>query len=107
MSKNITAVNDSNFATEVLESDKPVLVDFWAEWCGPCKALTPVLEDVANQYTQVKFVKLNIDESSDTPAKYGIRAIPTLILFKHGEAEVSKTGALTKSQLTSFLDENI
>ncbi|MFN7096126.1 MAG: thioredoxin [Gammaproteobacteria bacterium] len=107
MSKHITAVNDANFATEVLESDQPVLVDFWAEWCGPCKALTPVLEDIANTYTNVKFVKLNIDESSETPAKYGIRAIPTLILFKNGEADSSKTGALTKAQLSAFLDENI
>lgn len=107
MSKNITAVNDTNFAAEVLQSGTPVLVDFWAEWCGPCKALTPVLEDVASQYPQVKFVKLNIDESADTPAKYGIRAIPTLILFDAGEMKISKTGALTKSQLTAFLDENI
>lgn len=107
MSKHVTAVNDANFTAEVLESDKPVLVDFWAEWCGPCKALTPVLEDIANTYPNVKFVKLNIDESSDTPAKYGIRAIPTLILFKNGEVEISKTGALTKSQLSAFLDENI
>lgn len=107
MSKHIVEVNDDNFLIEVLQAEQPVLVDFWAEWCGPCKAMTAVLEDVAPLYPQIKFVKLNIDESSDTPAKHGIRAIPTLILFSKGEAKTTKTGALTRSQLSAFLDENI
>lgn len=107
MSTHLTAVNDNNFATEVLGAEQPVLVDFWAEWCGPCKALAPVLEEIAHDFPQVKCVKLNIDESADTPSKYGIRAIPTLILFVDGEVKATKTGLLSKAQLAAFLDEFI
>lgn len=105
MSANIAAVTDANFETEVLKSPVPVLVDFWAEWCGPCKMIAPILEELAKEYAgKIKFTKLNVDENSQTPAKYGIRGIPTLILFKGGNAEATKVGALSKSQLTTFLD---
>lgn len=105
MSENIKAVTDANFDNEVVNADKPVLVDFWAEWCGPCKMLSPILEEAAKEYSgKINFVKLNVDESNQTAAKYGIRGIPTLILFKNGNAEATKVGALTKSQLVAFLD---
>lgn len=107
MSEHITPVTDSTFEEEVLKSDTPVLVDYWAEWCGPCKAIQPVLEDVAPGYEgKVKIVKMNIDENPNTPPKYGIRSIPTLMLFKNGAVENTKIGGLNKSQLTQFLDEN-
>lgn len=108
MSQHIEAVTDELFETNVLQSDTPVLVDFWAEWCGPCKMIAPILEEISVEYqNKVKVVKLNIDENSQTPPKYGIRGIPTLLLFKNGNVEATKVGALTKSQLSEFLDKNI
>ena len=104
----IQHVSDSSFESEVLNSDVPVLVDYWAEWCGPCKVIAPVLEEIADEYDgKMKVCKLDIDANEDTPPKYGIRGIPTLMLFKNGAVEASKVGALSKSQLTAFLDSNI
>ncbi|MDF2529482.1 MAG: trxA [Gammaproteobacteria bacterium] len=106
----IVDVNDTSFEQEVLKSDKPVLVDFWAEWCGPCKMIAPILHDVAadSSYSgKVKIAKVNVDQSSQTPAKYGIRGIPTLMIFKNGSLVATKVGALSKAQLTSFIDENV
>lgn len=108
MSKNILALSDSTFEQDVLKSDIPVLVDYWAEWCGPCKMIAPLLDDIASEYAgRVKVAKINIDDNQGTPAKYGVRGIPTLMLFKNGEVESTKVGALSKSQLTAFLDQNI
>lgn len=108
MSGEIVKVTDDSFESEVLQAGQPVLVDYWAEWCGPCKMIAPLLEEIAEQYgDRLKVAKLNIDENPDTPPKYGIRGIPTLMLFKQGEVEATKVGALSKSQLTAFLDSNI
>lgn len=108
MSENIKNVSDDTFATDVLGSDKPVLVDYWAAWCGPCKMIAPILEDVAKEYgDRVTIAKLNVDENPQTAAKFGIRGIPTLMLFQNGEAKATKVGALSKSQLTEFLDKSI
>ena len=108
MSENIIHVSDESFEQEVLQSDKPVLIDYWAEWCGPCKMIAPVLEEVASEYSdKIRVAKLNIDDNPATPPKYGIRGIPTLMLFKNGEDEATKVGAVSKAQLTAFLDENI
>jgi thioredoxin 1 len=108
MSDNIKHVTDASFEPEVLKSDVPVLVDYWADWCGPCKAIAPVLEEVARDYAgKLKVAKLNVDENQEVPKKYGIRGIPTLMLFKNGNIEAQKVGALSKSQLTAFLDSNI
>lgn len=104
----ICHVTDESFESEVLQSDVPVLVDYWAEWCGPCKVIAPVLEEIADEYSsKMKVCKLDIDANEDTPPKYGIRGIPTLMLFKDGNVEATKVGALSKSQLTAFLDSNI
>ncbi|MFT5803417.1 MAG: thioredoxin 1 [Candidatus Paceibacteria bacterium] len=104
----ISHVTDDTFESEVLKSDVPVLVDYWAEWCGPCKVIAPVLEEIAAEYNgKMKVCKLDIDANEDTPPKYGIRGIPTLMLFKNGAVEATKVGALSKSQLTAFLDSNI
>ena len=104
----IANVSDSSFETDVLQSDIPVLVDYWAEWCGPCKMIAPVLEEIAQEYDgRIKICKLNIDENEATPPKYGIRGIPTLMLFKGGNVEATKVGAISKSQLAAFIDSNI
>jgi|TARA_B110000263_G_scaffold245342_1_gene254769 thioredoxin 1 len=104
----INHVSDDTFENEVLNSDLPVLVDYWAEWCGPCKVIAPVLEEIASEYDgKIKICKLDIDANEDTPLKYGIRGIPTLMLFKNGAVEATKVGALSKSQLTAFLDSSI
>lgn len=108
MSEQILYLTDDTFEKEVINSSNPVLVDYWAEWCGPCKMIAPILEEVASEYTgKVKIAKLNIDENPQTPPRYGIRGIPTLMLFKDGNVEATKVGALSKSQLTAFLDSNI
>tara|TARA_B100001971_G_scaffold67876_1_gene62492 strand:+ start:727 stop:1053 length:327 start_codon:yes stop_codon:yes gene_type:complete len=108
MSENIIHVSDDSFEQEVLQSDKPVLIDYWAEWCGPCKMIAPVLAELADEYAdKVQIAKLNIDDNPATPPKYGIRGIPTLMLFKNGEVEATKVGAVSKAQLAVFLDENI
>ena len=108
MSEQIVFVNDNTFEQEVLQSQTPVLVDYWAEWCGPCKMIAPILDEVAKEYEgKLKIAKLNIDENAETPPKYGIRGIPTLMLFKNGSVEATKVGALSKSQLSAFIDSNI
>ena len=108
MSEHIHHITDDNFESEVLQSATPVLVDYWAEWCGPCKMIAPILDDVAQTYAgRLKVAKLNIDENRATPPKYGIRGIPTLMMFKNGNMEAMKVGALSKSQLTAFIDSNI
>ncbi len=108
MSGNIVYLSDDSFEEEVLNADIPVLVDYWADWCGPCKMIAPILDEIAEEYKgKVKVAKLNIDENPATPPKYGIRGIPTLMLFKNGNVEATKVGAVSKSQLTAFLDSNI
>jgi thioredoxin 1 len=108
MSDQIIHTSDDAFEQEVLQSAVPVLVDYWAEWCGPCKMIAPILDEVAKEYQgRIKVAKLNIDENQQTPPKYGIRGIPTLMLFKNGNVEATKVGALSKSQLTAFIDSNI
>ncbi len=107
-SSHISPVTDDTFEPEVLNSDLPVLVDYWAEWCGPCKSIAPILDEVAREYDgRLKVAKMNVDENQQVPAKFGIRGIPTLMLFKNGNLEATKVGALSKSQLTAFLDSNI
>ena len=101
-------VDKSNFQADVLNAKEPVVVDFWAEWCGPCKMIAPALDQIASEYSgRLKVAKLNIDENQSTPPKYGIRGIPTLMLFKNGSVEATKVGALSKSQLTAFIDSHI
>ena len=108
MSDHIITLTDDSFETEVLQSSIPVLVDYWAEWCGPCKTIAPILEEIAQEYAgKIKVAKINIDDNSKTAPKYGVRGIPTLMLFKGGDVEATKVGALSKSQLTAFLDQNI
>ncbi|MBK8337319.1 MAG: thioredoxin TrxA [Sterolibacteriaceae bacterium] len=108
MSEHIHHVTDASFEAEVLQSPTPVLVDYWAEWCGPCKMIAPILDDLAKDYgVKLKVAKLNIDDNQGTPAKFGIRGIPTLMLFKGGNIVATKVGALSKSQLTAFIDSNL
>jgi len=108
MSENIVHVTDESFEDDVLKSGEPVLVDYWAEWCGPCKMVAPILSEIAAQYAgKLKIAKLNIDENPATPPRYGIRGIPTLMIFKAGNVEATKVGALSKAQLTTFIDQNL
>ncbi len=108
MSSEIVSVTDDSFEEEVLKSKKPVLVDYWAEWCQPCKMIAPILDELADEYSgKLKIAKMNIDDNPQTPPKYLIRAIPTLILFKDGNAEVVKTGAASKSELAAIIEKNI
>ena len=108
MTSELVNFTDDTFESDVLQSDLPVLVDYWAEWCGPCKMMTPILGEIAKEYEgKLTVGKLNVDENTVTPPKYSIRGIPTLMLFKNGNVEATKVGALSKSQLTAFLDSNI
>ena len=102
--KNVT---DENFEKEVLKADKPALVDFWAEWCGPCKQLSPILEEISNEMNEVVFAKHNIDEQPNMPVKYGVRGIPTMLIFKNGELKGTKVGVTTKSNIVSWIKENL
>ena len=108
MNDKIKVVSDASFETDVVNSSQPVLVDFWAEWCGPCKALSPILDEIANEYDgRITIAKVNVDENAQIPPKYGIRGIPTMLLFKDGIVEATKVGALSKANLSAFLDSNI
>ena len=108
MSQTTVQITDSSFETDVLQADKPVLVDYWAEWCGPCKMLAPILDEVAIEYgDKLTIAKLDIDSNPNTPPKFGIRGIPTLMIFKGGDVVGTKVGAMSKSQLTAFIDETI
>ncbi len=108
MGSGILHVTDDSFEDNVLKAELPVLVDYWAEWCGPCKMIAPILDEISADYAgKMSIAKLNIDENPDTPPKYGIRGIPTLMLFKNGNVQATKVGALSKSQLTAFIDSNL
>ena len=108
MSEHIHYVTDDTFEAEVLQSPQAVLVDYWAEWCGPCKMIAPILDEIANEYAgRLTVAKVNIDDNQATPAKFGIRGIPTLMIFKNGNVEATKVGALSKSQLAAFIDSNL
>ena len=108
MAEHIVHISDESFEEEVLQSEQPVLIDYWAEWCGPCKMIAPVLDEIATEYSdRLKVVKLNIDDNPQTPPKYGIRGIPTLMVFKNGQVEATKVGAVSKAQLTAFLDVSL
>ncbi|HXD40691.1 MAG TPA: thioredoxin TrxA [Ramlibacter sp.] len=104
----IKHVSDATFESDVLKAGKPVLVDYWAEWCGPCKMIAPILDEVSSAYKdKLQIAKMNVDENRDVPAKYGIRGIPTLMLFKDGQLAATKVGALSKAQLTAFIDQQL
>ena len=108
MSEHIHYVTDDSFPAEVLQSEQPVLVDYWAEWCGPCKMIAPILDEVATTYTgKLQIAKMNVDENREIPAKFGIRGIPTLMLFKDGQLAATKVGALSKAQLVAFIDQQL
>lgn len=108
MSEHVHYISDDSFEQEVLQAGVPVLVDYWADWCGPCKMISPILDEVAKEYAgKLKVCKLNIDENQATPPKFGIRGIPTLMIFKNGNVEATKVGALSKSQLTAFIDSTL
>lgn len=108
MSDQIVSTTDANFETDVLKSDLPVLVDYWAEWCGPCKMISPILDEIATSYQgKLRIAKVNVDENAQLTQKYGIRSIPTLMLFKDGNVQAQKIGALSKSQLAAFIETNI
>ena len=108
MSEKIVYVTDDSFDQEVIQAEGPVLVDYWADWCGPCKMIAPILDEIAGEYDgKLKVTKLNIDENPVTPPKFGIRGIPTLMIFKGGNVEATKVGAVSKSQLTAFIDSNL
>ncbi len=108
MSENVVHTSDDSFEQDVLASDQPVLVDFWAEWCGPCKMIAPILDEIADEYAgKLKVVKLDIDSNPAMPRRFGVRGIPTLMVYKAGEVEATKVGAVTKSQLSAFIDSNI
>jgi thioredoxin 1 len=107
-SEQIKHISDASFESDVIQADKPVLVDYWAEWCGPCKAIAPILDEVAGAYgDRLQVAKMNVDENTEVPRKFGIRGIPTLMLFKDGQLAATKVGALSKAQLTSFLDAHL
>jgi len=104
----IKHVSDASFEGDVIKADKPVLVDYWAEWCGPCKMIAPILDEVATTYdSRLQVAKMNVDENREVPAKFGIRGIPTLMIFKNGQLAATKVGALSKAQLTAFIDQNL
>tara|TARA_B100000768_G_scaffold181692_1_gene205812 strand:+ start:1750 stop:2076 length:327 start_codon:yes stop_codon:yes gene_type:complete len=108
MSNSISHLTDETFEEEVIQSNIPVLVDYWAEWCGPCKMIAPILDSLTDEYSgKLKIAKINIDDNQQTPQKYGVRGIPTLMIFKNGNVEATKVGALSKSQLTAFIDSNL
>jgi thioredoxin 1 len=108
LSDSISYVSDDSFDSDVLQEELPVLVDFWADWCGPCKMIAPILDEISQEYAgKLKVAKLNIDENPNTPPKFGIRGIPTLMIYKSGQVEATKVGAVSKSQLTAFIDSNL